>query len=102
MSKISSPPTFAIEGIVITKVVKITFRYFAFCTNLNILHILNDLSKVVDAPKFKLEAFYMMMVTMVPTTTQKSNWFHPSLKYSLNPIAKSFMTASSVNIAANP
>ena len=84
-NKPRSPPTFPREGIVITKVLKIFLRDFAFETNLRTLPILKDLISVVEAPNPDSVNTERKILISVKITTKKSKMFQGLVKQFLNP-----------------
>jgi hypothetical protein len=75
------PPTLIKAGRVTMKVVNISFKLLAFFIRRKIRKILKDLTIVVEGPTSTPDTILSPIPIRVPITIEKSNLFHPSLKY---------------------
>jgi hypothetical protein len=100
ISKIRSPPTFTNAGKVTKNVSNIALRPFYFLNSLKILAILRVLIIVIAGPPLQLATF--VKTTLIPEINkiEKSNTFHPFLKY-LKPYPVIFIKASNPKTQVN-
>jgi len=79
-NKKRSPPTLAMAGRVMMKVLNTIYSFLASFTSLRILPTLKALRMLVAPPKLKLVADEIPILISDPITITKSKMFHPCLK----------------------
>ncbi len=99
----NNAPMFDRDVIVITKVLKIMYRFLPpLLRSLTSLNTLKDLNTVATPLMPNLRSNICRMTPVSdPRAIKKSNMFHSSLKYYLIPQARSLTKASARNIEVN-